>query len=545
MTKIRNYFIILASVFAISSACALVGVQDVNADDLAMSNLIKRIEALEAQPGGGGNVVAPKIRGMKIGFEIRHRFEQRTRAANTGIVGQTQSRASHNGYLLTEPSNLSSGVHQGKSKQGIIEDNEFTLQRMRLYFDADVNKNVRGFVKLQDTRVFGEEQSPTGNLARVDLLEAYVDLKNLGDLNPLLKNVSMRIGRWQWHYGDHRLIGTLNWANQSRAFDGARVKWDNKKGDWVDVFASSVQEDFTGGVSGTSVSSTSNRDEVFYGVYTHFKHDWAGGLVTEPYFIARSRSRDTNDTTYTPGEKRYTFGARVVGKDFNWLPGLDFKVEHAWQVGDYEVAPGAFVGDFAGSVAGTNSAGRSNSSESIQAYAGAAQIGYTFKNVMWTPRIGYGYVYASGDQRPGSGASKTFDQLYPTQHAHLGYIDFHAWQNIKDHQFHLTIKPTKKLLVKADLHFFAADQTQDNWYNVGGGLTRLGGTAVTGGGGVAKDIDDDYGQEIDITLKYKLFKNFGIVSGYSHYFVDDFIEDTNRGLDRDTDWFYLQTTMKF
>ena len=65
MTKIRNYFIIMASVFAITSACALVGVQDVKADDAAMSDLIKRIEALESKPSGG-NVVAPKIRGLKM-----------------------------------------------------------------------------------------------------------------------------------------------------------------------------------------------------------------------------------------------------------------------------------------------------------------------------------------------------------------------------------------------------------------------------------------------------------------------------------------------
>ena len=41
MTKFRNYFIIFASVFAITAACAM---QDVKAED-SMSDLIKRIEA--------------------------------------------------------------------------------------------------------------------------------------------------------------------------------------------------------------------------------------------------------------------------------------------------------------------------------------------------------------------------------------------------------------------------------------------------------------------------------------------------------------------
>lgn len=63
--------------------------------------------------------------------------------------------------------------------------------------------------------------------------------------------------------------------------------------------------------------------------------------------------------------------------------------------------------------------------------------------------------------------------------------------------------------------------------------------------GVVHDVDDEYGQEIDITAKYKLFKNFEVVAGYSHYFVGDFFEDTNNGRDVGTVWFYLQTTMKF
>ena len=100
MTKIRNYFIIMASVFAISSACALVGVQDVKAAEPAMSDLIKRIEALESSPKGG-NVTAPKIRGLKMGFEIRHRFEfrsdpngQRSSALNDGNSKSKIGRAS-------------------------------------------------------------------------------------------------------------------------------------------------------------------------------------------------------------------------------------------------------------------------------------------------------------------------------------------------------------------------------------------------------------------------------------------------------------------
>src|SRR3990167_3366385 len=86
MLKIRNYFIVAAVVFAISSAYALIGIQDAKAQaagsGAAYTDLIKRIEALEAN--GVGNVSAGDITGLKIGFEVRHRFEQRSQGFASG-----------------------------------------------------------------------------------------------------------------------------------------------------------------------------------------------------------------------------------------------------------------------------------------------------------------------------------------------------------------------------------------------------------------------------------------------------------------------------
>ena len=72
MLRIRNYFITVAVVFAISSAYAVVGVQDAKAQS-TMGDLIKRIEALESK--GGGNINAPNVRGLKLSGHIRTRFE--------------------------------------------------------------------------------------------------------------------------------------------------------------------------------------------------------------------------------------------------------------------------------------------------------------------------------------------------------------------------------------------------------------------------------------------------------------------------------------
>ncbi len=535
--KGKSLYMAFASAFAVSAMCLLFGMQDVKADvgvsGSSLSDVLKRIEALESRTGGGN--VTTGARGIKIGVQIRTRFEQQKQF----LIDSNATITNPDG-VRTSTSNIAKGA--GDSHVGYRESNEFVVQRVRLSFDADVNKNVRAFVMLDDNRTFGAEQSTTGLNDAVDMREGYAELRNLGDLSPLLENVTVRAGRWQMFYGGHRLIGHLNWTNAGRAWDGARVRWDNKKGSWVDFFATSVQEDSTGAAAGSHLSSTglaigttpsrtNNRDELFWGLYSHFKNPFGlEGTVAEPYLLIRDRSTsDRKDAATLGGEERYTAGLRLVGKKIPSLPGVDFVFDQAWQFGHTETVTAA-------SVAASNP---------IQAFAGSWGVGYTFSNVSWSPRIGYQYAFASGDDRPGLGSSKTFSQLYPTGHARMGYIDFHAWQNIRAHKIMFSAKPSKKLLVKADLWFFEADEEADSWYGVAGPATRAGADRFVHTEGQTGNVDDEYGQEIDITVKYKLFKNFGVVAGYTHYWAGDFMEDTNNGMDRGSDWAYLMKALKF
>jgi hypothetical protein len=525
------------------------GVRDVKAQ--SYDDLLNRIEALEAR--STGNVTAPKIRGLKIGFNIRHRFEFRTNMPTDGGLGAVTLGT---GGIYTRAAT----TPPFDKNPGRVEAQDFTLQRIRLSLNADVNKNVRAFIMLQDVRAFGDEGGTTANLEATDVQEAYVEARNLGDLSPLLNNLRLRIGRWQAHYGNHRLIGTLNWANQARSYDGASLKWDDKKGNWVDLFAFQIDEKETGAASGQGQGGQ-DTDEVLYGLYTHFKT--IDGVVAEPYIIARVRSAED---TQTPaggveavrgagtGEQRYTLGFRLDGRNMAALPGVDFTVEPMWQFGKVEglrIGAGVGPGDL-----NTRGIFGGNQSEVIQAAAIYAGFGYTFKDMPWSPRIGYAYAWASGDDQPTRGAAKTFDHLYPTGHAQMGYLDMTAFQNIEDHQIHINLKPSKKLVIDTKIHFFNMDEEADNLWNVAGG-TGWGDSLVGSGvnrtgsdrflqGGVSKSVDDELGQEIDITIKYKMFQNFGVVAGYSHFWAGDWLDDTSGGGDQTgVDWFYLQSTVKF
>jgi hypothetical protein len=510
----------------------LIGVQDAKAQEsAALGDLIKRIEALESSGGGNVTTAANKL---KIGLAIRTRGEVK-KSWMTG-TGATRTRNAATGvYTLSTPNPETSHTNAGLTHSGIANSHEFTLQRVRLSFDFDVNKNVAAKMIISDNRTFGGTGSTTGT-GELNMTQGTVDLKNLGDISSILENVSIRIGRWQMFYGDHRLIGHLNWGNTGRVWDGAKVRWDNKKGSWVELFATEVSATTTGTAPGDSVS-TSRADELFWGLYTHFKTP-VEGVIAEPYLIIRDRSHDTG---VVAGEKRWSSGLRIAGKKIPSLPGIDFKAEQVWQTGVVEAIGGRTMG--------IDGQTENRGSQAISAFAGAWGAGYTFSNVGWSPRIGYQYTLASGDESPGLGADATFRQLYPTGHARLGYMDFHGWQNLRAHKIELSAKPSKKLLLKADLWFFEADEEVDDWYSVGGTTVRSGGdqTTIRTGLGTTQliTIDDEYGQELDLTVKYKLFKNFGVVAGYSHYFTGDFMEDTNNGLTRDSDWAYLMTSLKF
>ena len=528
MIKFRNYFIIFASVFAITAACAM---QDVKAQD-SMSDLIKRIEALESRPAAGGNVTAGKIRGLKIGLNLRHRMEIRSQDFNrTSFGSSTQSGA--NGVRTKSQFGTTGGTSAHATRK---PTQDFTLQRMRLSFDMDINKNVMARVMFQDVRTFGD-QGITGNGERTDVQEGYVQLRNLGDINSLLSNVQLRIGRWQQGYGNHRVIGTLGWANQSRSYDGAKIMY--KKGNFnVDVFAWQIAENTTGGVSGSdsTFSQATGLDTVLYGFYSQYKFGGAlKGNVIEPYLVVKAESSDEDVTGVTQtveSETRYTWGLRAAGKGL-FGGGFDYTVEPNLQTGSSRYTP-------------LNLSTRTNAKENINAWALHAEAGYTFKNLPWTPRIGYAYSFASGDDNYNEGTQKTYKQVSPTQHAHNGYMDVTSWQNIIDHQIHLNFKPTKKLVVDVKAHFFELDKEADDWYHVGGTLVNgSGADRFIDNNGTNQDVDEELGQEIDVTLKYKMFENFGVVAGYSHFFAGDFIEDTSGGQDRGVDWFYLQTTVKF
>ncbi len=287
-------------------------------------------------------------------------------------------------------------------------DGGFFEQRTRLNAEASVDENTKVFVQIQDSRKWGAETNTistgTENEA-LDISQAYVDLANIAN-----SPVSLRIGRQIMAYGEHRLIGSLEWSNNSRRFDA--IKGSVKAGDAADI-------DFWTAKLGETGEDWGN-DTNLNGIYAMLK--MVPDHAIDVYILQKIvGSTETNF---------YTAGARVKGDMKNI--GLDYAAEIATQFGD------------------------ANDTDSMSATAYAARVGYTIPAAL-NLRIGVEIDGATGDDADTDDV-EAFDNLYPTNHYLYGYTDDVNWTNMGAIGGSLSIKPMDNLMVSAEYWMYKLDQ---------------------------------------------------------------------------------------
>ena len=374
---------------------------------------------------------------------------------------------------------------------GVQEDTDFVIQRTRLHFDFDVVENLRAFVQLQDSRRWGDENSPTTDLEGVDIHQAFLDFQNVFG-----HDWTFRVGRQELSYGDQRLVSPLDWHPVGRSWDGVRT-WYTTDTFQLDAFVTNVSE------RSIAPDGEQDDDHVFSGIYFHYT-GWENHEV-DLYFFYRNFTSGTfvgEDGLFGDREEA-TVGLRFKGKS----GGFGYSAEGVYQFGN-------------------------NANDDIDAYAWALLVSYTFDSD-WKPSISLEWTFASGDDDPTDGNAETFNPLYPFGHYFQGFLDIFAWRNGHDLVLRLSAKPSKDWWVQAAFHYFLLDSDRDAWYNAGGAPIRRV------GGGVSNEV----GAELDIHAKYNLNAATKLWFGYSHFFAGNYVEDT--GDSPDTDWVYFQMTINF
>lgn len=380
-------------------------------------------------------------------------------------------------------------------------DGTFLLTRIALHGDLHLGEQLRIFVEGKSA-MSTTRSLPGGrrglDVDELELQQAFVDLDIPIDDGVQL---TIRVGRQALLFGKERLVSPLPWSNTMRTWDGASAIM--KVAGWTlhgfgTQFVPVDKYDFNKADGGNE----------FFGVYATGHVPGVEPVKMDLYWLGLER-----DTAAIPGggfngttgfEERHTLGGRLFGV----VPetGIDYDLEGAFQVGE--------VG-----------------TQDIRAFMVAAEVGVTFTEDQYIPfRWHLGFDYASGDNSPG-GDVETFNHLFPLGHAYFGYIDAIGRQNIIDVSTGIKFHPIEKLLVKLTGHVFWRADAADAVYNAGGGVLRA-----------PTSLSKEVGSEIDLLMKYPLCPHLTGTFGYSHFFADNFLQNTGSSADVDFVYLILQYT---
>src|SRR5437867_2099869 len=146
------------------------------------------------------------------------------------------------------------GRNNGLLSSNVKANESAGSHRIRVNVGYDLTPDVSFFAQLQDARIYGGEggapttasgigsvSSANNSGTGVDLHQAYILVKNLG-----LPGLSLKVGRQEIIYGDHRLFGNFNWSQVGNSFDAAKLMYSTQLYD-VDVFWARVFDTETGG----------------------------------------------------------------------------------------------------------------------------------------------------------------------------------------------------------------------------------------------------------------------------------------------------------
>lgn len=377
-------------------------------------------------------------------------------------------------------------------------DEGFVLSRFRWDLTWEPAEHVTGVVEVQDARIYGErtiDENRTPNIFadELDVHQAFFDLRSPESARV---PVSLRAGRQKLSYGAQRLVSPLEWVNTARVFDGVKVVAGTGTGRTLDGFATRLVPVAPRGLNRHDRTGSRLFNSEFHGLYYTDRSLFAGSGI-EAYWLLR---REKN-----LGDAIHTVGGRVDATFGPW--GID--VEAARQTG-------AFGGD---------------DHRAAMLHAGASFA----TGLPGRPRLSAALNLGQGDDDPGDGVHRTFDNLYPLNHAFYGYMDFFALQNLRNLEVAVDASLPRRIGLRIVYqHFALLEPGTDAWYNAGAGRVHLAPDPT---------VSSNVGSEIDVVVRLPL-PHVGLEAGYGRFFGGRYLTETGFRSSA-ADFFYLQTLVGF
>lgn len=370
------------------------------------------------------------------------------------------------------------------------------LHRTRAYLGVrDVLDPFRFAVEMQDARRYNSNY-PRDNrdVNEFEIIRLYAELyledalgtDALGNDRP----VSLRYGIHNFEFLDRRLIGNNQWRNTANTFQGFHGALGQERNDWqLDLLAvqplNRLKYDWDRPVE----------QQWMYAAIGHWRR-WSDVITLEPYYLALSQSAhgDVQERlVHSPGLRGYG----VVGKS-----GFDYDFNLVYQFGR-------------------------SGSQDIQAYAGTAEVGYSFKH-SWQPRFSLFYGYASGDEDPNDNEDNRFERFFGFGRP-WSANDYIVYENISTPKLRLELTPSKK--VRMDLGY--------SFYWLASDTDRFSAANLRDRQGQSGSM---IGHEFDGRIRWQVTPKVEAILGYAHFTAGDFTR--GQGRPQDTDFAYLEISLK-
>ena len=484
-------------------------------------------------------------------FWLRADLRVRPEMRNNTCFGSTMSGSA--GACNTRNTTTTSNGTKGQ------QNDQFTQQMTRLGIGYDVSPDVNFYMELINSSTWGTNSAtgngtaagangtagdPALNHGTVGVRAAYMLVRNFAGVQGL----SVKAGRQYIVFGNHSLFGHFDWANTGFSHDGIMLNYSTKNFDtylgWFRTSEGDMNQGAATGSVSTNVVGQANGsgrggDADMLIFYNQIKS--IPGFLIEPYYILYNNNANVTatgaqvnaaggiGTAKHSNQIRHTVGNRIEMRKGNF----DATNELVYQFGS--------MGDQMGAAVAAADAQRNLS---INAWATRNWIGYTHYQSSWKPRLAFNFDYASGDGRAQCGAggqgtcktANTFENLFPTNHIHMGYMDVQAWKNMMSPSVNFQARPTKDDHIEIWATSLNLANKEDNWYRGSQGAyvySKVGNTKT------------HIGDELDVAYTHMFMDGkLAFQAAYGHLFAGGYIQE-NLGTSRGQDWAYAQLWVNF
>lgn len=369
----------------------------------------------------------------------------------------------------------------------------FVSQRTRINADYS-NEKFKVFFAIQNVRVWGD----VSTLAKSD--KNGITFHQAWAEYFLNEKFSVKLGRQEIIYDDHRIFGSVGWAQQARSHDALILKL--KTGEKGKLHA---------GLALNAEGETLFETDYTINQYKNFQYLWYNTNFSDALGLsALFLNNGMQYNSFIDGDRKNAYSQTIGGRLTYKKDRLNADVASYIQTGNTPNAP-------------------KDDKMDLSAYYFTANAKFKITDLF---TAGAGIEILSGNnQNDSSTKDKAFKPFYGTNHKFNGWMDYFYVGNhmnsvgLVDISVPLIYKKDKFSATLVP-HFFSS---QGKVYD-----------PIAG-----EDADNYLGTEIDFVLGYKLPKNVLFNIGYSHMFATETMELLKGGSkDETNNWAWVMITFK-